>query len=151
MHVEPDGPEGQSEVRRYIQPTPEWDTQAGEEPTSGEWAGAWGIVRAAMVAGLDHREVGLGPSRVADGFMELEAYERRGDSYRDDEQLDEDLDVLFKDLMDFGAGARNLQESLRDAMPQAAESRDFMHQVMELGFKAGEGDELSLEGVKQEV
>ncbi len=36
-------------------------------------------------------------------------------------------------------------------MPQAAESRYFMHQVMELGVKAGEGDELSLEGVKQEV
>ena len=36
-------------------------------------------------------------------------------------------------------------------MPQAADGRDFMHQVMELGVKAGEGDELSLEGIKQEV
>ena len=54
-------------------------------------------------------------------------------------------------MKDLGAGARNLQESLRKAMPQAAEGRDFMHQVMELGVKAGEGDELSLEGVKQEV
>ena len=72
---------------------PEWVTQAYEEPDTREWsivrasraspglhwlpgwatarsAGAWGIVRAAMIAGLDHREVGLGPSRVADGFLE---------------------------------------------------------------------------------
>ena len=76
MRVEPDGTEGQSEVRRCIQPAPEWATQANEEPVSGEGAGAWDIVRAAMVAGLDHREVGLGPSRVADVFMELEAYPR---------------------------------------------------------------------------
>ena len=89
MRLEPDGTEGQPEARRFIQPAPEGATQANEEPASGDRVAAWVNVRAAMVAGLDHREVGLGPSRVSDGFMQLEAYERR-------DQLDEDLDELLR-------------------------------------------------------
>ena len=136
MRVEPDGTEGQDEARRHFQPAPDWAAQDEES--------AWVIIRAELVGGLDHCEVGLGPKRVADGFMQIEAYEKRGDSYRDEDQMDEDLEDLVAGLEFLSAGAVKLQESLRKAMPQAAEGREFMHQVMELGINAGEGDELSL-------
>ena len=143
MRVEPDGMEGQEEARRLSQPAPEWTAQDEEH--------AWDIVRTALVAGLDHPEVGLGPNRVADGFMELDSYERRGDSYKDDDQLDEELVDLGADLVDLRAGARDLQESLSSALPQAVEGRCFMQQILELGAKDGKRDVLALEGFKQEV
>ncbi len=104
MCVEPDGMEEQEVARELSQPAPEWTAQDEEH--------AWDIVRAALVAGLDHPEVGLGPNRVAVGFMELDSYERRGDSYKDDDQLDEELVDLGADLVDLRVGARDLQESL---------------------------------------
>ena len=109
------------------------------------------FVRAELVAGLDHCEVGLGPKRVADRFMEIEVYVERGESYRIDEQLGEDLDALLPDLMSLKAGAEYLQESLRKASLQAGEGRCFMQQVLELGVKEGDREELALEGFKQEV
>ena len=63
MRVEPDGTEGQDEARQCVQPAPVWTAQDEES--------AWVFVRAELVAGLDHCEVGLGPKRVADGFMEI--------------------------------------------------------------------------------
>jgi hypothetical protein len=143
MRVEPDGAEGQEEARRHFQPAPEWAAQDEES--------AWVIVRAEMVAGLDHCEVGLGPKRVADSFMEIEAYEKRGDSYRSEDQRDEDLDDLVAGLETLRAGAVNLQESIRKALLKAVEGRCFMQQVLELGANEGEPDELALEGCKQEV
>ena len=62
---EPDAAEGQGEARQHVQPAPVWTAQDEES--------AWVFVRAELVAGLDHCEVGLGPKRVADGFMEIEA------------------------------------------------------------------------------
>jgi hypothetical protein len=75
--------EEQGEARVSSQPAPEWTAQDEEH--------VWNIVRAALIDGLDHPGVGLGPNRVVAGLMELESYERRGDSYKDDEQLDEEL------------------------------------------------------------
>ena len=120
MRVKPDGPEGQTEVRRYILPNPEKATQAGEVPASVEVAVAWGIVRAAMFAGLDNAEVGLCHSRVAGVFLELEGYVRRGDTQRGEDQLDGDLNELGEDLKALEAEAGRLQEALHAARPQTA-------------------------------
>ena len=118
MREEPGGTEGLEEARRHFQPAPVWAAQE-EEP-------AWVIVRAELIAGLDHCEVGLGPKRVADGFRQIEAYEKRGDSYRDEDQMDEDLDDLVAGLEFLSAGAVKLQESLRKALLQADAGRCFM-------------------------
>jgi hypothetical protein len=50
---------------------------------------AWDFLHAELVAGLEHCEVGLGPKRVADRIMEIEAYVECGGFDRSDEQLDE--------------------------------------------------------------
>ena len=53
MLAEPDGLENQGEARAYSQPSPEWTAQDEEQ--------VWSIVRAALIDGLDHTGVGLGP------------------------------------------------------------------------------------------
>jgi hypothetical protein len=111
----------------------------------------WNIVRAALIDGLDHPGVGLGPNRVVAGLMELESYERRGDSYKDDEQLDEELYDIGADLGNLRAGARGLQESLSSALLQAVEGRCFAQKMLELGVKEGKFGALGLEGLLEEV
>ena len=54
MLAEPDGLEEQGEARVSSQPAPDWTAQDEEH--------AWDIFRAALVAGLDHPEVDLGPT-----------------------------------------------------------------------------------------
>jgi hypothetical protein len=143
MREEPDGAGGQVEAQQHNQPAPGWSAQ--EEDS------AWVFLRAELVAGLEHCEVGLGPKRLADRFMEIEAYVERGDSGRIDEQLGDDLDVLLPDLMSLKAKVEYLQESLRRASLQAGEGRCLVQQVLELGVKEGEHEERALEGFKQEV
>ena len=130
MREEPDGTEGLEEARRHFQPAPVWAAQDEES--------AWVIVRAELIAGLDHCEVGLGPKRVADGFMEIEAYEKRGDSYRDEDQMDEGLEDLVAGLEFLSAGAVKLQESLITQSPAAGRRRQMFHAAV-LGAGRQEG------------
>jgi hypothetical protein len=141
--MEPDGAGGQVVARQHGQPAPAWSDQ--------EEMSAWDFLHAELVAGLEHCEVGLGPKRVADRIMGIEAYVECGDSDRSDEQLGEDLDALLPDLMSLKAGVEHLQESLQQALLQAGEGRCLMQQVLELGVKNGKRDERALEGIKQDV
>ena len=126
-------------------------SQPAPEGTGQDEEHARSIVRTALIDGLDHPGVGLGPSRVVSGFMELDSYERRGDAYKDDDQLDEELYDIGADLVNLRAGAKGLLESLSSALLQAVEGRCFTQQLLELGAKEGSCGALGLEGFQEEV